>query len=218
MYTTIPIVAVRPVDEYFIINWRVDLKCNFDCMYCPTDFHSLTAATKTLEELQFSWNTMFEQSIGRGLKYKIGFTGGEVSINKDFLPFIKWLYKNFSDHLFQVGITTNGSASTDYYLDLLNYVDFITFSTHSEFFNERKFFTNVVTCYNAIKDTNKTVQVNVMNEPWYQDRIATYIKFFTLNNISYSLNKIDFSQQIRENIITNHNKQFYNFDYESNNN
>jgi MoaA/NifB/PqqE/SkfB family radical SAM enzyme len=218
LYKTIPIVAVRPVDEYFIITWRVDLKCNFDCMYCPTDFHSLTAATKTLKELQFAWNKMFEQSVYRGLKYKISFTGGEISINKDFLPFIKWLYENFAEHLFQVGITSNGSASVDYYLDLLKYVDFVTFSTHSEFFNERKFFDNVVTCSNAVKDTNKTVQVSIMDEPWHQDRIATYIKFFKENNINHSLNKIDFSYQIRENNITNHNKQLYNFKYESKSN
>ena len=218
MYKTIPIVAVRPVEEYFIITWRVDLKCNFDCMYCPEDFHSLTASTKTLEELQSAWNRIFGDSVDRGLKYKISFTGGEISINKDFLPFIKWLYENFSEHLFQVGITTNGSASEEYYLDLLKNIDFISFSTHSEFFNERKFFTNVVACYNATKNTTKTVQVSIMNEPWHQERINTYIEFFKQKNINYSLNKIDFSSRIRENNIINHNKQLYNFDHESNNN
>jgi MoaA/NifB/PqqE/SkfB family radical SAM enzyme len=211
-YKTIPIVAVRPVEEYFILTWQVDLKCNFDCMYCPPNFHNLTSSTKSLEELKSSWLKVYNASRDKNLKYKINFTGGEISLSKSFLNFIKWLRKNYNDQLFQVGVGTNGSASSKYYLELIEYVDFITFSTHSEFFNEKKFFENVLACKTKIQGTEKTVQVSVMNEPWHAERTKTYIKFFNLQNISYSLNEIDFNMKTRDKHKINKNKNLYNFD------
>lgn len=216
-YKTIPIVKVRPADEYFVITWQVDLKCNFDCMYCPPSFHNLTANTKTLLELQTAWEKIFTASKDKNLKYKINFTGGEVTINKDFLPFVVWLNKNYKSHIFQLSVSTNGSASNSYYLDLIKYVDSITFSTHSEFFNEEKFFKNVMACVDAVQGTEKTIQVSIMNEPWHQDRIGTYIKFLLENSINYSLNEIDFSKKIRPSHKVNSSLKQYNFDNANNN-
>lgn len=211
-YKTIPIVAVRPVDEYFIITWQVDLKCNFDCMYCPPNFHNLTSTTKSLEQLQNVWLKVFESSKNKNLKYKINFTGGEISLNKDFTNFVKWLRKNYNEYLYQLGIGTNGSASTKFYVELIKYVDFITFSTHSEFFNEKKFFENVLACTNEIVGTEKTVQVNIMNEPWHTQRIKTYVDFFTKKNINFTVNEIDFSVKTRQGNKPNKNKKYFNFD------
>jgi hypothetical protein len=45
------------------------------------------------------------------LQYKIAFTGGEVTANKDFLPFLEWLRDNYNKYLSQLLITTNGSAT-----------------------------------------------------------------------------------------------------------
>jgi pyruvate-formate lyase-activating enzyme len=155
------------------------------------------------------WNTF--KITDKNLKYKINFTGGEISLNKSFLSFIKWLRKNYNDRLFQVGLSTNGSAQSKYYLELIEYVDFITFSTHSEFFNEKKFFENVLACKTKIQGTEKTIQVSVMNEPWHAERIKTYIEFFNLQNISYSLNEIDFNMKTRDKHKINKNKNLYNF-------
>jgi MoaA/NifB/PqqE/SkfB family radical SAM enzyme len=211
MYKTVPIKSIKPVDEYFSIVWQVDLRCNFDCMYCPENFHNLTSPTKTLEQLQLSWTKIFDKSAHKNLKYKISFTGGEVTINKDFLPFIIWLRENYHDHIFQIGVSTNGSAAEKYYLKLIEYIDFITFSTHSEFFNEKKFFENVVACYSKMQDSAKTIHVNIMNESWHNDRIMTYIDFLKEKDISYTLAEIDFTKQIRQTNILNISKQFYDF-------
>jgi len=210
-YKTIPIVKVKPIDKYFTIVWQVDLRCNFDCMYCPASFHDLVSQTKTLHELKGAWMKIFHASKDKNLKYKISFTGGEVTVNKDFLPFIKWLHENYNENIFQIGVTTNGSASINYYSKLLNYVDHISFSTHSEFFNEKKFFENIIACHDKIKNTQKTIQVNIMEEPWHKQRIETYMDFFNKNGINYSVNKIDFSVKIREENLTNTSKQFYEF-------
>lgn len=210
-YKTIPIIKVQPIDEYFTLTWQVDLRCNFDCMYCPPNFHDLTSPVKTLDELKNAWLKVFEASKNKNLKYKICFTGGEVSINKDFLPFVTWIRSNYDEYIFQIGVSTNGSASKMYYENLIKQVDFISFSTHSEFFNEKKFFSNVLHCQNLIKETNKTIQVNIMEEPWHSERIKIYARFLENNKVSYSINKIDFSQKIRPYPQLNPSKQFYEF-------
>lgn len=211
MYNTIPIKKISPVEKTFPITWRIDLRCNFDCMYCPSFYHDSKSQTKTLDQLQKSWIKIFNQSKDKNLKYTIGFTGGEVTINKDFLPFIKWLKTNYDNYIFQMGVSTNGSASLSYYTELINYVEYISFSTHSEFFNEKKFFENVVRCNELINGTSKTIQVCIMKEPWHEDRIKSYINFLTKHNISYSINEIDFSYKIRDDHKVNINKQRYEF-------
>lgn len=211
MYNKIPIVRISQLKQNFHINWRVDLRCNFDCMYCPSNFHDLTSKTKTFEQLKDSWIKIFEKSQTKNLKYFISFTGGEITINKDFLPFIIWLQKNYQTHIDKITVSTNGSASTKYYKKLLNYVDSISFSTHSEFFNENKFFTNVVKCNEFVKNTSKTVQVCLMNEPWHHDRLKIYIDFLEKNTIMYTVNEIDWNWKIRNEHKQNKNSQYYEF-------
>ena len=74
------------------------------------------------------------------LPYKISFTGGEVTANRNFLPLVQFIREHYT--IQQIVVTTNGSASTNYYLRLAELVEAISFSTHSEFWDEDKFFKN----------------------------------------------------------------------------
>ena len=94
-------------------------------------------------------------------------------------------------------VTTNGSSSERYYLQLANMVDSISFSTHSEFFNESEFFSKVISVNNIMMRPKKSVHVNIMDEFWNRDRIQIYADFLATNDISHSVNTIDYSQQIR---------------------
>ena len=49
-----------------------------------------------------------------------------------------WLKENYN--ISSILITTNGSAGLKYYEKLTNYVDAISFSTHTEFMDEKVFF------------------------------------------------------------------------------
>ena len=44
----------------------------------------------------------------------------------------------------------------------------------------------------------KSLHVNIMNEFWNKERIKLYEEFLKENNISYSINKIDYSFKIRD--------------------
>lgn len=195
--TPVKIIKVHPTDEYFSIDWQIDIRCNYDCMYCSPKWHDDSSKFKSLEELQSAWHDIFDKTKNLNLPYKIAFTGGELSANKNFLPFVTWLRANYSQHLFKIMITTNGSASTRYYQKMFEAVDNIAFSVHSEHLDEKKFFNTILDLFKTLPD-NKFLQVIIMNEYWNQDRIPKYIKLLEENNINYTVNEINYDHKTRE--------------------
>ena len=132
------IVSIRPTENLFSVTWMLGSRCNYDCMYCDPEWHDMTSTPHDLGTLKQVWNNIYQASKSKNLPYKISFTGGEVTANKHFLPFVAWLKENYN--ISSILITTNGSAGLKYYEKLTNYVDAISFSTHTEFMNEKIFF------------------------------------------------------------------------------
>ena len=198
--SAVKIVAVKPTEEYFSLTWQIDIRCNYDCMYCSANWHDNSSGFKSLEELQQAWYTIFDKTKNSNLPYKIAFTGGELTANKNFLPFVTWLRDNYSEQLFKVLVTTNGSASTHYYKKMFESVDNITFSLHTEHADEQKFFSMIQDLSNDLAK-DKFLHVAIMNEYWNQDRIPMYTKLLDKNNISYTVNEIDYGYKTREHPI-----------------
>jgi molybdenum cofactor biosynthesis enzyme MoaA len=169
-------------------------------MYCPTELHDMTSRPHDLVSMQQVWRNIYEKTQNKALPYKISFTGGEVTANKNFLPLIKWLRDTYAD-IAMILLTTNGSASQRYYQDLSQYVESISFSTHSEFINEQRFFDTVVAVDHVMIRPQKSVHVNIMNEHWNQDRIELYKKWLDQRNISYTINQIDYTKATRTYIL-----------------
>ncbi len=190
------IVEILPVEKYFSITWELGRRCNYDCMYCPTYLHDNFSKHKTLAELKKSWISLFEQTKVRNLKYKISFTGGEVTGSRAFYPFVEWLRSNYQEHIGLLIVTTNGSATYSYYQKLYQLVDNIAFSFHSEHANEQKFFDTVIGLKKII-GSNKFIHVSLMNEYWNVERIAHYKQLLDEHSISYNVNEIDYSKKNR---------------------
>ena len=139
---------------------------------------------------------MYSATRDKNLPYRISFTGGEVTANKNFLPLIEFLrQQNVSIRML---VTTNGSASKRYYQRLAALVDSISFSTHSEFFDEQKFFEKVFLIDQQMIRPEKSIHVNIMQEYWNQDRIDLYKQLLDDRGVSYSVNAIDYSVKIRD--------------------
>lgn len=189
------IVKVTPLEECFSISWRLSKRCNYDCMYCPPRWHDDTSSHHTLENLQKYWIEIHNKTSGRKLKYKIAFTGGEVTSSKYFLPFLEWLRNEYKD-VWQILVTSNGSATFSYYQRLFNYVDNISFSVHSEFIDEKQFFNTIVKLKQTLPN-NKFIHVNIMDEFWNSGRIELYKNLLTQHDISYNVNKIHYNHQTR---------------------
>lgn len=166
-------------------------------MYCPPQWHDNKSKLHDLDTMQQAWQKIFEKTRTQGLKYKIAFTGGELTTNKHFLPFVSWLRNNYHDHVAKMMMTTNGSASYDYYLDLFEPLDNISFSVHSEHVDESIFFNKIIRLSQNI-GPEKFLQVLVMDEFWNQQRIPHYVTLLEQNQISYTINKIDYSKQTRQ--------------------
>jgi MoaA/NifB/PqqE/SkfB family radical SAM enzyme len=190
------IISIKPTEKYFSLNWQIDIRCNYDCMYCNSEWHNDSSEFKGMEELQNVWLNVFNKTKNLNLPYKISFTGGELTANKNFLPFATWLKNNYSEYLFKVLVTTNGSASTGYYQKMFEAVDNISFSLHSEHINEQKFFNKLIQLRKKLLPNN-FIHVDIMNEFWNQNRIPHYIQLLESNNISYSVNEIDYKHQTR---------------------
>jgi hypothetical protein len=171
-------------------------------MYCPEELHDATSKHPDIKKLKDSWDKFYEKTHHINLPYKLAFTGGEVTANKSFLPLIEYLTSG-SFNVKQIFITTNGSASENYYRKLSKLVTGITFSTHSEFFNEAEFFIKVHAINDIMLRPEKSVHVNIMDEHWNQDRILLYQAWLDRHNISHSVNKIDYGKGIRSMPIIN---------------
>jgi hypothetical protein len=167
-------------------------------MYCPPTRHQIDPDMLSLNELQKYWIQIYEKTNHQKKPYKINFSGGEVTINKNFSPFLTWLHTHYGHNIKQMGVTTNGSASKSYYLNLFKNLNFISFSTHTEHINEDKFFESAVACAAYAKVTpGKSFMVNIMEEFWAESKVKQYREFCKTNNINYSISKIDYGLQTR---------------------
>jgi organic radical activating enzyme len=190
------IISVLPTEEYFSLNWMLGIRCNYDCMYCSKDWHDAQSKHHELETLKAAWQEIYNKTCHHGRPYKISFTGGELTTNKNFLPFVSWLNENYKDQLFEILASTNGSASYNYYLKMFDHVKNITFSVHSEFIDEKNFFDKIVKL-NTTKSAKSFLHVAIMDEYWNQERIKIYVDLLERNNVSYSINKIDYRFKTR---------------------
>jgi MoaA/NifB/PqqE/SkfB family radical SAM enzyme len=189
------IIRVEPTEKIVSLTWMIGAQCNYDCMYCPSWFHNNDRPHHTFEDLKTTWLNFYSATCDKNLPYKISFTGGEVTANKNFLPLIEFLQQqNVSIRML---LTTNGSASERYYRSLAKLVDSISFSTHSEFFDEQKFFDKVLVINQQMIRPEKSVHVNIMDEYWNKNRIELYKQLLDANNVSYSVNTIDYTAKIR---------------------
>ena len=194
--TLTKIVSIRPSDQSIAITWMIGSRCNYDCMYCPPELHDSTSRHPDLEQLKAVWQSMYEKTCNIGLPYKLSFTGGEVTANKSFLPLVEYL-KAGAFGVNQIFVTTNGSASINYYTKLSALINGISFSTHSEHIEEQQFFDKVLAISKLMTRPERSVHVNIMDEFWNQDRIPLYQQWLDKHSISHSVNTINYAQQTR---------------------
>lgn len=190
-----PIVSVSPYAPAFVVQWLMSRRCNFDCSYCPDIYHDRTAQDPDLATMQQAWSRIMQSSEHLGpMPVSACFLGGELTMNSDFLPFMRWLRATYHQRLGDVGFITNGTASERMYRELANLCTWITFSTHSEFMSERKFFRNVLRTRDA--NVKCLITVNIMDEPWHRDRNREYQEFLDRHGVRHYQHPIlDFGDQ-----------------------
>jgi len=182
------IIRIEPAVPAVSLTWMIGSRCNYACSYCPPDLHDDTSPHPDLDRLKQVWQNFYSTTRQTDLPYKISFSGGEVTANKSFLPLIEYLRGNYN--IGQIVVTTNGSASTAYYLRLAEIVDAISFSIHSEFWDEHKFFETVTAVNKVMIRPEKSCHVNIMDEAWNRSNIPGYQEYLNAHGVSNSINLI----------------------------
>lgn len=134
------VVYSRENDQFKFVSWDIGRLCNFDCHYCSKNSHNNFDPVKNLKFFLHAYENIklwnFENE-----RIKFSITGGEPTVYKDYLPFVKILKKD--DHI--IHTATNGSNTTKYYAELAEYSD-IAFSIHLEYVKRlglQKFLDNI---------------------------------------------------------------------------
>jgi len=114
---------------------------------------------------------------------RIGFTGGEPTVNPALVDFCKYLN---SIKIAFVSITSNGTRTIKYYKNLLTYIDSIMFSQHFEFSNTDVFIHKI----KKISEINPKTSVQVMFNANHFEEAKKSINFYKEHNIKYTLRRI----------------------------
>jgi MoaA/NifB/PqqE/SkfB family radical SAM enzyme len=115
------------------VYWEIGRRCNYDCSYCWPWIHNNTDPHKSLEELMKA-TSLIEEKFTKGEVANFIISGGEPTVNKDFLDWLRYL--NAVGH--HVSLHSNGSRLPDYYREVIHYGD-VNLSVHFEFYDRKKF-------------------------------------------------------------------------------
>lgn len=165
------------------IDWFIGKRCNFDCSYCSSDIHDNNSPHQDLSDLKDT-ALRFIDHFGAG-NLQIGITGGEPTVNKHLIEFCKFLHEN---DVKIVSVTTNGSRTADYYIELSSYIGTLTFSQHFEFINNDQFLEKIKT----VNDQKhcKTLFVQVMANANYFNQVQSAVSFYKQYGINSTVRKI----------------------------
>ena len=184
-------------DKVFQVTWDTGRRCNYDCSYCPVHRHDNFSKHATLEELKNNVDFLFEytdlyMTYRRTKIANFGFTGGEPTVNPNFIPFAKYLRSEYEEKYadrWEAGfaLTTNGAMSEKMGQAVMENFDHATVSYHSESDNKLK---------QQVKDRilqfhyqgglhDFTVSVNVMFHAEYFDECVELCNFLQAHEVHY---------------------------------
>jgi organic radical activating enzyme len=145
-------------NQFKMVIWDLGRRCNFDCWYCSPNSHNNFEAHKNYKMLEGAFNNLNECWIF-DQRTKFVFTGGEPTVYKDYLQFVKMLKSH--DHI--IHTTTNGSNTPEYYSELSNHSD-VVFSIHLNYvkqFGIDKFLKNIQA---SIDTTNRGIEEDTVSK------------------------------------------------------
>ena len=139
----------------FQVTWDLGRRCNYDCTYCPAHRHDNFSKHATLDELKNSVDFLFgyidTYMEHRHLKKdtSISFTGGEPTVNPNFIPFAKYLKEEYERRYkdkWHAGfaLTSNGAFSQKMADAIIENMNHITVSFHTE--ADKKLKKNIAAC------------------------------------------------------------------------
>lgn len=181
----------------FQVTWDTGRRCNYDCSYCPVHRHDNFSSHATLEELKSNTDFLFEY-IDTYMKYRkfkhtsISFTGGEPTVNPNFIPFLQYLKKEYKEKYADkwsagFALTTNGAMSEKMARAVMQNTGHATVSYHAESDQKLKeqVRKRIMQFHTEGSKYEFTVSVNVMFHAAYFDECKELCDFLHENGVKY---------------------------------
>lgn len=174
--------------DIMVVNWCMGNTCNFSCSYCPDDLHNGTNKWYDLEKVKNFCDKVIKHYRDKTIYFE--FTGGEVTLWPKFQELCTYLKsKNV-----KIGFISNGSRTIRWWEEILDKVDHVCLSFHSEFGDKEHFHKVVNLCADKIR-----THVNIMMKPEvFNELYELSTKLIKINNISIALQPllINFGEKV----------------------
>ncbi|MGZ3722870.1 MAG: radical SAM protein [Bdellovibrionales bacterium] len=135
-----------------MVIWDLSRRCNYACSYCFPDSHNNYEAHKSLGSLKHAVDGLHDWWL-LGSLGKFVITGGEPTMNPDYIAFVRYIKSKNPLHL--VHTTTNGSRDHNYFRELIVH-SALTFSGHMESLSNPRTYDRFVENIRACVETKKT--------------------------------------------------------------
>jgi sulfatase maturation enzyme AslB (radical SAM superfamily) len=172
-------------DSLVKIEWFISKRCNFHCSYCSKYTHDHTSGFPDLDTMKSTLDKIMSTTDKR---IRLSFTGGEPTICKHLFDFCKWGKEKYGDRINQFSITTNGSRTEKYYVELSKYVNSMIFSYHMEYHDVEKIPDSVYAVHKAGHLGH--LHVHMMMLPTVFDKATKQIDEFRSKGIAVSIRRI----------------------------
>lgn len=113
--------------DWFVVNWCLGNTCNYACTYCPTSLHDGSKRWPPLDNVKAFIDRVRQLHPEKKLYFE--FTGGEVTLNKDFIAICQHCRANDA----KVGLISNGSRTLRWWNENKQHFDHVNLSFHAEF-------------------------------------------------------------------------------------
>lgn len=183
--------------KVFQVSWDLGRRCNYDCSYCPVHRHDNFSPHASLDELKANSDFLFTY-IDTYMKHRklkhtsISFTGGEPTVNPNFIPFIKYLKNAYQEKYkdswsASFSLTSNGAMSKKMAHEVMTNMQHCTVSYHAESDNKLKqrVKDRMLQFHTEGKDYGFTFSVNVMFHAEHFDECKELCEFLDSHNIKY---------------------------------
>jgi sulfatase maturation enzyme AslB (radical SAM superfamily) len=154
--------------DTFSLDWFLGKRCNFNCSYCPSTVHDNYSPHLELEKFIPAFDNLYDL-IRHHKLVEITFTGGEPTLNPNYLDIVKHVLKDNT----RVITITNGTAHIDKLIYLLQSGG-LTISIHQEYSQIDKILEKIHILYEYIRITNK-LTVNYMIRPGTADKCRKFL-------------------------------------------
>ena len=119
--------------EFVVVNWCLGNTCNYSCTYCPDYLHDGSSGWLNYEDVEIFCERVINHYGDKKIYFE--FTGGEVTMWKDFPKIISYL----KDNDVNVGLISNGSRTLRWWKENYKNIDHVSLSYHSDFADDKHY-------------------------------------------------------------------------------